>query len=65
MVCKARQKIANNQTVPHLALSEMRLACPKHKWVFDVSTGECVEKGSRSLRQFDSRVAEDRLQAIW
>jgi nitrite reductase/ring-hydroxylating ferredoxin subunit len=43
--------------IPHLALSEMRLTCPKHKWVFDVSTGECVEKGSR--------ITEDRLQAIW
>jgi nitrite reductase/ring-hydroxylating ferredoxin subunit len=51
--------------IPHLALSEMRLTCPKHKWVFDVSTGECVEKGSRPLRQFDSRVTEGRLQARW
>jgi nitrite reductase/ring-hydroxylating ferredoxin subunit/alkylhydroperoxidase/carboxymuconolactone decarboxylase family protein YurZ len=51
--------------IPHLALSETRLTCPKHKWVFDVSTGECVEKGSRPLRQFDSRITEGRLQAIW
>ena len=51
--------------IPHLALSGTRLTCPKHKWVFDVSSGECVDKGSRPLRQFDNRVVEGRLQAIW
>ena len=51
--------------IPHLALSDMRLTCPKHKWVFDVSTGECVEKGTRPLRRFDNRVSEGHLQALW
>jgi len=31
----------------------------------DVTTGECVDKGTRPLRQFDSRVREGRLEAIW
>ena len=35
--------------IPHLALSGTRLTCPKHQWAFDVSTGECVEKGTRPL----------------
>ena len=51
--------------IPHLALSGTQLTCPKHKWAFDVTTGECVAKGSRPLRQFDSRLKEGQLQAIW
>lgn len=51
--------------IPHLALSGKRLTCPKHHWVFDVSTGECVEKGSRGLKKFESRVKDGRLQAHW
>ena len=51
--------------IPHLALSGKRLTCPKHQWAFDITTGECVDKGTRPLRQFDSRVTEGRLEAIW
>jgi len=51
--------------IPHLALSGTQLTCPKHKWAFDVSSGECVDKGTRPLRQFDNRVRDGRLQAIW
>ena len=51
--------------IPHLALSGERLTCPKHQWVFDVSTGECVDKGSRPLNEFESRVEKGRLQARW
>jgi nitrite reductase/ring-hydroxylating ferredoxin subunit/alkylhydroperoxidase/carboxymuconolactone decarboxylase family protein YurZ len=51
--------------IPHLALSGVRLTCPKHQWAFDVSTGECVDKGTRPLNQFESRVEKGRLQALW
>lgn len=51
--------------IPHLALSGTRLTCPKHEWAFDVETGECVDKGSRPLRQFESRLQAGRLQARW
>jgi nitrite reductase/ring-hydroxylating ferredoxin subunit/alkylhydroperoxidase/carboxymuconolactone decarboxylase family protein YurZ len=51
--------------IPHLALSGMRLTCPKHEWAFDVATGECVDKGTRPLRRFESRLVEGRLQARW
>lgn len=51
--------------IPHLALSGVRLTCPKHQWAFDVSTGECVDKGTRPLNQFESRVEKGRLQARW
>ena len=51
--------------IPHLALSGMRLTCPKHEWAFNVATGECVDKGTRPLRQFDNRLLAGRLQARW
>ena len=51
--------------IPHLALCDKQLTCPKHEWKFDVTTGECISKGTRPLRQFDSRIWEGRLQAIW
>ena len=51
--------------IPHLALSGKQLTCPKHHWVFDVTTGECVENGDRPLRQFQNRLREGRLEALW
>jgi nitrite reductase/ring-hydroxylating ferredoxin subunit/alkylhydroperoxidase/carboxymuconolactone decarboxylase family protein YurZ len=51
--------------IPHLALAGTRITCPKHLWAFDVTTGECVEKGTRPLNLFESRVQDGRLQARW
>ena len=51
--------------IPHLALCDKQLTCPKHEWKFDITTGECISKGTRPLRQFDSRIKEGRLEAIW
>ncbi len=51
--------------IPHLALSGLRLTCPKHQWAFDVSTGECVDKGTRPLNRFENRIEDGRLQARW
>ena len=51
--------------IPHLALEGTRLTCPKHHWVFDITSGECVEVGNRPLRQFEHRVEDGRLQVFW
>lgn len=51
--------------IPELALEDCILTCPKHKWKFDIRTGECIEKGNRPLNQFESRVVEGRLEACW
>jgi nitrite reductase/ring-hydroxylating ferredoxin subunit/alkylhydroperoxidase/carboxymuconolactone decarboxylase family protein YurZ len=51
--------------IPHLALSGTQLTCPKHQWAFDVTSGECVEKGSRPLKQFDSKIEQGILLAYW
>jgi nitrite reductase/ring-hydroxylating ferredoxin subunit/alkylhydroperoxidase/carboxymuconolactone decarboxylase family protein YurZ len=51
--------------IPHLALEGFRLTCPKHHWAFDIKTGECVEKGNRPLKRFESKVENGRLFARW
>jgi len=51
--------------IPHLALSGTRLTCPRHQWVFDVASGECVEKGSRPLKQFERKIEQGILLAYW
>jgi nitrite reductase/ring-hydroxylating ferredoxin subunit/alkylhydroperoxidase/carboxymuconolactone decarboxylase family protein YurZ len=51
--------------IPHLALSGTQLTCPKHQWAFDVTSGECVAKGSRPLKLFDSKIEQGRLLAFW
>ena len=51
--------------IPHLALEGSRLTCPKHKWAFDVTTGECVEIGNRPLQEFEHKVEGDTLLAFW
>jgi len=51
--------------IPLVALDGKRLTCPKHGWAFDVVSGQCVAKGSRPLRRFESRVEGGALQARW
>jgi len=51
--------------IPHLALSGTQLTCPKHQWAFDISSGACVAKGDRPLKQFDNRIENGRLLAYW
>ena len=51
--------------IPHLALEGRQLTCPKHQWKFDVTTGQCVEKGNRPLKEFKAKVEAGRLMAYW
>jgi nitrite reductase/ring-hydroxylating ferredoxin subunit/alkylhydroperoxidase/carboxymuconolactone decarboxylase family protein YurZ len=51
--------------IPHLALSGTTLTCPKHQWVFDIKSGNCIEKGNSPLKQLESRVVDERLQVLW
>ena len=51
--------------IPHLALDGTTLTCPKHQWVFDVRSGDCIKKGSSPLRQWESKVVKGRLMARW
>ncbi|KAA3630534.1 MAG: carboxymuconolactone decarboxylase [Proteobacteria bacterium] len=51
--------------IPHLALEGTTLTCPKHHWQFDITTGECIAKGSHPLKQFESKVENGQLLAWW
>lgn len=51
--------------IPHLALEGFRLTCPKHRWQFDIRTGECIAKGDRPLKRFEDKVENGRLYARW
>ena len=51
--------------IPHLALVGHRLTCPKHKWSFDIRSGECIAIGDTPLRQWPAKVTQGRLLACW
>lgn len=51
--------------IPHLALQGTILTCPKHEWVFDVRTGDCIKKGNSPLKRVQSKLVKGRLLAFW
>ena len=51
--------------IPHLALEGTTLTCPKHQWVFDLKSGDCVQIGNTPLRRWPAKVAEGRVMAFW
>jgi nitrite reductase/ring-hydroxylating ferredoxin subunit/alkylhydroperoxidase/carboxymuconolactone decarboxylase family protein YurZ len=51
--------------IPHLALQGTKLTCPKHQWAFDITSGECIEKGSEPLKRRETKVVDGRLMAYW
>ncbi len=42
--------------IPELAIEGTNLTCPKHEWKFDITTGECTEKGTKPLRAIENKV---------
>lgn len=51
--------------IPELALKDGRLVCPKHGWVFDVSTGRCIKKGDRPLKSYEVKIDGNVVLAYW
>lgn len=51
--------------VSHIEIIDNRLTCSRHGWVFDMTTGECVEKGRRPLRSYEVKLKDGRLLARW
>lgn len=51
--------------LPELALEGTILTCPKHQWVFDAKSGDCIKNGNSPLKRVDSKVVEGRLLAFW
>lgn len=48
-----------------LALDGDTLTCPKHQWVFDIRSGECIGVGDKPLKQWDCKILNGRLMARW
>lgn len=51
--------------IPELALKGGTLTCPKHQWVFDAKSGDCIKKGDSPLTRIKSKVVKGRLLAFW
>jgi nitrite reductase/ring-hydroxylating ferredoxin subunit/alkylhydroperoxidase/carboxymuconolactone decarboxylase family protein YurZ len=51
--------------IPHVALDGTKLTCPKHQWVFDLETGECIAEGDLPLTEFPHKVERGRLLVYW
>jgi len=51
--------------IPQLALQDYTLTCPKHEWQFDIRTGECIARGDRPLKRFETRIENNQLLAYW
>ncbi|MDH5656116.1 MAG: Rieske 2Fe-2S domain-containing protein [Spirochaetia bacterium] len=51
--------------IPNLSLDQFKLTCPKHKWVFDIKTGKCIDKGKHPLKEFKHKIENDRLHVYF
>jgi nitrite reductase/ring-hydroxylating ferredoxin subunit len=51
--------------IPHLALQNGALTCPKHGWVFEIKSGDCIKTGTHPLKSFESKIENGRLSAYW
>lgn len=51
--------------IPELALKGSTLTCPKHQWVFDAKSGDCIKKGDSPLKCIESKVVKGHLLAYW
>ncbi len=51
--------------IPELAVDGEKLVCPKHGWCFDLTSGECIEKGNRPLNSFKWQQKGEILQTWW
>jgi nitrite reductase/ring-hydroxylating ferredoxin subunit/alkylhydroperoxidase/carboxymuconolactone decarboxylase family protein YurZ len=51
--------------IPQLALDGTTLTCPKHQWVFDAKSGDCIKKGNSPLKRLESKVVKGRLLVQW
>lgn len=51
--------------IPHLAMDNGVITCPKHNWQFDATSGECIAVGKRPMRQFEHKVEGGQLYAWW
>ncbi len=60
--------IVFDQHCPHQAtaitdesLNDKVLTCPKHDWKFDITNGECIEKGDQPLTRIEYKVDNNQI----
>lgn len=51
--------------IQELALKGSTLTCPKHQWVFDAKSGDCIKTGNNPLKRIESKVVKGHLLAYW
>ncbi len=51
--------------IPESGLAGCQLTCPRHRWKFDLKSGQCIEKGDRPLKQLNSRIRDRVLSVEW
>ena len=51
--------------IPELALEQTQLTCPKHNWVFDLTSGDCIAKGRHPLTRFENRLTRTGLLEVF
>lgn len=51
--------------IPPLGLEGCTLTCPRHRWRFDVRSGDCIGGGDCPLQHWPCRVSKGRLLAQW
>ena len=51
--------------IPSSAVNGKTVTCPKHHWKFDITTGECIENGTRPLNQLETKVENEMLYVYW
>jgi len=43
------------------SLTDTTLSCPKHGWKFDITNGECIDKGDKPLKQLKQKIENGQL----
>lgn len=51
--------------IPAQAIENCTVICPKHKWKFDLKTGECIENGDKPLKVLEHKIENNRLLVYW
>lgn len=47
--------------IPENGLSDTVLTCPKHGWKFDLKSGECIERGNKGMKIYNTKIENNRL----
>ena len=47
--------------IPDTGLDGTVVTCPKHGWKFDLKSGECIERGNKGMKKYDTKIDNDRL----